>query len=252
APALGPRRRDARLDGLGRARPRPRRGALGARGPAPHRGARAARARLRPRPRARVRADARARGAVGLARRLGRDRRGRPRGGGDARPRAARTPRARPRGRRRRRAPRRAGAPRPRFRLARRPRAHARPADGVGLPRRRLLAPGHRARGDRAAPGLVTRGRTPALALLPFGACGGRDDAHTTIAFWALGREGEVVRELVPAFERLHPELRVRVQQIPWSAAHEKLLTAFAGGTLPDAIQVGSTWVPELVAVGAL
>jgi multiple sugar transport system substrate-binding protein len=42
------------------------------------------------------------------------------------------------------------------------------------------------------------------------------------------------------------------VQQIPWSAAHEKLLTAFAGGFLPDAIQLGSTWVPELVALGAL
>jgi len=60
------------------------------------------------------------------------------------------------------------------------------------------------------------------------------------------------VRELVPEFERRHPDLRVRVQQIPWSAAHEKLLTAFAGGALPDAIQVGSTWIPELVALGAL
>jgi multiple sugar transport system substrate-binding protein len=98
----------------------------------------------------------------------------------------------------------------------------------------------------------VTPGRAPALALLLCAACGAPDDARTTVAFWALGREGEVVRELVPDFEHRHPELRVRVQQIPWSAAHEKLLTAFAGGTLPDAIQVGSTWVPELVALGAL
>jgi multiple sugar transport system substrate-binding protein len=74
----------------------------------------------------------------------------------------------------------------------------------------------------------------------------------TRIDFWALGREGEVVRELVPDFERRHPDLRVRVQQIPWSAAHEKLLTAFAGGFLPDVVQLGSTWVPELVALGAL
>jgi multiple sugar transport system substrate-binding protein len=74
----------------------------------------------------------------------------------------------------------------------------------------------------------------------------------TTVEFWALGREGEVVRELVPEFERSHSDLRVRVQQIPWSAAHEKLLTAFAGGALPDALQVGSTWIAELVAIGAL
>jgi multiple sugar transport system substrate-binding protein len=67
-----------------------------------------------------------------------------------------------------------------------------------------------------------------------------------------MGREGEAVRALVPAFEARHPELRVRVQQVPWSAAHEKLLTAFVGESLPDALQLGNTWIPELVALGAL
>ena len=67
-----------------------------------------------------------------------------------------------------------------------------------------------------------------------------------------MGREGEVVRALVPAFEARNPGLRVRVQQIPWSAAHEKLLTAYVGGALPDALQLGNTWIPELVALGAL
>jgi multiple sugar transport system substrate-binding protein len=86
------------------------------------------------------------------------------------------------------------------------------------------------------------------------GACSPDAEPGGRIAldFWGLGREGELVRELVPAFERRHPDLRVRVQQIPWSAAHEKLLTAFAGGSLPDALHVGSTWIPELVALGAL
>ena len=70
--------------------------------------------------------------------------------------------------------------------------------------------------------------------------------------FWAFGREGEVVRELVPAFERSHPGLSVDVQQVPWTAAHEKLLTAFVGGTMPDAAQLGNTWIPEFVALGAL
>ena len=67
-----------------------------------------------------------------------------------------------------------------------------------------------------------------------------------------MGREGEVVERLLPEFERRHPELRVRLQQIPWTAAHAKLLTAFAGDTLPDLCQLGNTWVPELVALGAL
>lgn len=89
------------------------------------------------------------------------------------------------------------------------------------------------------------------LALLLLG-CGGRDDGREVVRFWAMGREGEVVAELIPDFERLHPDIRVEVQQIPWSSAHEKLLTAFAGDVTPDVAQLGSTWVPELVALGAL
>ena len=73
-----------------------------------------------------------------------------------------------------------------------------------------------------------------------------------TIRLWAMGREGEVVAELMPAFEREHPGVRVRVQQIPWTAAHEKLLTALVGDATPDIAMLGNTWVPEFVALDAL
>ena len=73
-----------------------------------------------------------------------------------------------------------------------------------------------------------------------------------TIRFWAMGREGEVVQELVRDFERENPDIRVDVQQIPWSAAHEKLLTAFVGRSTPDLAQLGNTWVSEFSALGAL
>src|SRR3990172_2506922 len=90
-----------------------------------------------------------------------------------------------------------------------------------------------------------------AVAALLLGSCrSGRDDA--VVELWAMGREGEVVQALVPGFERTHPGLRVRVQQIPWSAAHEKLLTAYVGDSMPDVFQLGSTWVPEFVALRAL
>jgi multiple sugar transport system substrate-binding protein len=82
-------------------------------------------------------------------------------------------------------------------------------------------------------------------------ACGERRRDGEPLTLWAMGREGEVVEQLVPAFEARHPGLRVRVQRIPWSAAHEKLLTAFVGGAMPDVVQVGNTWVPELVVLGA-
>jgi multiple sugar transport system substrate-binding protein len=67
-----------------------------------------------------------------------------------------------------------------------------------------------------------------------------------------MGREGEVVAQLIPAFEREHPGVHVRVQQIPWTAAHEKLLTAFVGEATPDIAMLGNTWVPEFVALDAL
>ena len=83
--------------------------------------------------------------------------------------------------------------------------------------------------------------------------CGRRtDDGTVTLRFWGLGREGEVVGEMVPEFERRHPGIRVEVQQIPWTAAHEKLLTAFVGESTPDVAQIGNTWVPELEAIEAL
>ena len=83
-------------------------------------------------------------------------------------------------------------------------------------------------------------------------ACGAREDDRVTIRFWGMGREGEVVAELVQGFERENPGIRVRVQQIPWSAAHEKLLTAYVGEVTPDVAQLGNTWVPEFSALGAL
>ncbi|HEY3519502.1 MAG TPA: sugar ABC transporter substrate-binding protein [Rhodanobacteraceae bacterium] len=73
-----------------------------------------------------------------------------------------------------------------------------------------------------------------------------------TLEFWTIGREGEAVVKLLPEFQREHPDIRVRVQQIPLTAAHEKLLTAYAGGSLPDLVQIGNTWIPEFAALHAL
>ncbi|MGH7790622.1 MAG: extracellular solute-binding protein, partial [Candidatus Binatia bacterium] len=90
-----------------------------------------------------------------------------------------------------------------------------------------------------------------ALALMLAG-CGGRGDGPIELRLWAMGREGEVVERLLPAFHARHPGVRVRVQQVPWSAAHEKLLTAYVGDAMPDVFQVGTTWIAELVALGAV
>lgn len=70
--------------------------------------------------------------------------------------------------------------------------------------------------------------------------------------FWAFGAEGNSVREFVKGFESENPGVQVIVQNIPWTAAHEKLLTAYAGNSMPDICQLGNTWIPEFVALNAL
>ncbi len=92
------------------------------------------------------------------------------------------------------------------------------------------------------------------VAVLALAACRAppQNPRITTLSFWAMGREGEAVRALIPAFEREHPDIRVHVDILPWKGAHQKLLTAFAGDTTPDLCQLGNTWVAELASLGAL
>jgi multiple sugar transport system substrate-binding protein len=98
----------------------------------------------------------------------------------------------------------------------------------------------------------ATSAALAALAALAGGCGNGGRQAGTTIRFWAMGREGEVVQELVADFEREHPDVHVIVQQIPWGAAHEKLLTAHVGRSTPDAAQLGNTWIAEFAALRAI
>jgi len=91
-----------------------------------------------------------------------------------------------------------------------------------------------------------------ALAVVAAGCRASSPGTPVTLRFWAMGREGEVVQELVRGFERENPGVRVEVQQIPWSAAHEKLLTAHVGRSTPDLAQLGNTWIAEFAALRAL
>lgn len=88
-------------------------------------------------------------------------------------------------------------------------------------------------------------------ALLALAACG-RGSGGDELELWAFGSEGEAVEELLAGFRERNPQIAVRVQRIPWSAAHEKLLTAYVGGSMPDVFQLGNTWVAEFAALGAL
>ncbi len=72
------------------------------------------------------------------------------------------------------------------------------------------------------------------------------------ITVWAMGEEGNRISVLAQAFESENPGVRVVTQAIPWNGAHDRLLTAVAGGLTPDVVQLGTTWIPEFAEIDAL
>jgi multiple sugar transport system substrate-binding protein len=90
-----------------------------------------------------------------------------------------------------------------------------------------------------------------AAALAPLALSGCARRPHSGLEFWAMGAEAENLAPLLATLPRagLPP---VHVQPLPWSAAHEKLLTAYAGGSLPDLGQIGNSWIAELTAIDAI
>lgn len=100
--------------------------------------------------------------------------------------------------------------------------------------------------------------RRDVISLIAAATCAGLADSCSPrresgeLRFWAMGDEGGKVPQLMPAFEAANRGLRVSIQPLPWTAAHEKLLTGYVGGSLPDISQVGNTWIAELAAIGAL
>jgi multiple sugar transport system substrate-binding protein len=81
--------------------------------------------------------------------------------------------------------------------------------------------------------------------------------ATTTITFWhAYSSDSPEVKTinnvLIPRFQRQYPRIRVRAVAVPYDSLHQKLITATAGGTLPDVVRSDIIWVPELAKLGVL
>ncbi|MCL3861234.1 sugar ABC transporter substrate-binding protein [Actinotalea sp. K2] len=77
-------------------------------------------------------------------------------------------------------------------------------------------------------------------------------EASGSIEVWAMGTEGEALGAFAEAFVAENPEVQVNVTAIPWDAAHDKIATAIAGGQTPDVSMIGTTWMGEFAATGAL
>jgi len=80
----------------------------------------------------------------------------------------------------------------------------------------------------------------------------GEEPASGTVEVWAMGTEGEELGDFAAAFTAENPDVKINVTAIPWDAAHDKIATAIAGGQTPDVSMIGTTWMGEFAATGAL
>lgn len=80
------------------------------------------------------------------------------------------------------------------------------------------------------------------------------DDAPATgdITIWAMGEEGEKLPDFLVGFTDENPDANVTVTTVPWADVMTKFQTAVAAGTVPDALMIGSSFMPTMVASGGL
>ncbi|WP_233194783.1 sugar ABC transporter substrate-binding protein [Cryobacterium sp. M91] len=95
-------------------------------------------------------------------------------------------------------------------------------------------------------------GRTEGGSTATSGAAIDDKPATGEVTVWAMGNEGEVLDQLATKFEDENPDVTINVTAVPWDSAHDRIATSIAGGETPDISMLGTTWVGEFAATGAL
>ncbi|MEK7317078.1 MAG: extracellular solute-binding protein [Candidatus Eisenbacteria bacterium] len=119
--------------------------------------------------------------------------------------------------------------------------------------------PGHRGvAGRHTAAAAAASAAAAALAvtllsatLLTFSGCGKKPAEGRTIVFWQFSPL-PAIQPIVARFEAENPGVKVVVEQLTWQSGREKIVTAIAAGRPPDLCELGSTFLPGLVADSTL
>lgn len=74
--------------------------------------------------------------------------------------------------------------------------------------------------------------------------------AETVLDVWLVDWTEDTQKlfeeELIPEWNKLHPDIKINMTWVEWSKYDEKLLTAFAGNTAPDIFQTGAEYAWQL------
>src|SRR5262245_39352264 len=72
-----------------------------------------------------------------------------------------------------------------------------------------------------------------------------------TVVFWQFSPTA-AIQPILTRFESQNPDLHVQVEQLTWQSGREKIVSAIAAGQPPDLCELGSTFLPGLVADSTL
>jgi multiple sugar transport system substrate-binding protein len=75
--------------------------------------------------------------------------------------------------------------------------------------------------------------------------------ARREVVFWQSWPEA-TVRPIIDRFEHEHPDVRVRIERFTGPGSRERIAAAIDSGRVPDLCEVGSTWMPQMLATGRL
>ncbi len=89
-----------------------------------------------------------------------------------------------------------------------------------------------------------------ALALAFLAGCARGPKRHVVL-FWQFSPL-DAIQPLLDQFEQENPDLDVQVEQLTWQSGREKIVAAAAAGQPPDLCELGSTFLPGLVADSTL
>jgi len=90
-----------------------------------------------------------------------------------------------------------------------------------------------------------------AALLLLGGGCAKKGGVKTTVVFWQFSPLA-AIDSVVARFEAENPGIDVQVEQLTWQSGREKIVAAVAAGRPPDLCELGSTFLPGLVADSTL
>ena len=92
------------------------------------------------------------------------------------------------------------------------------------------------------------------LSVVLLGGCAGKKDGRTTIRIssWGDVQENTILEGLIGSFEKLHPDLHVQLDRVPFDSYVDKLLTMYAGGLAPDVIFVSAEHLADFYPRGLL